>query len=306
MTLRLKTAVSAFALLPLVACGGGGGGGGGGIAGGAPVTGSSAATSSSTDSGSSTGSGSGGSTTPVAMTTSSSITSFEQTPGGAIGSLPITDENTTVTITRGADGVTPQSMTFEIKGENPYAHTFTLPQDVPLDTFVTVNEGKNLKGDDENVVTFKNLNYSTFGVWQLNNDDGSGVAHAFAQGKETPIENMPKTGTAEYAGSAVARVTNGAGTSTSTGVAAFAADFGKGTISGELKGFTGGDLKNLAMPSTSITGNGYSGTLQSADGTMNGSTAGKFGGPQYNEIFGTFTAAGGEVAAVGAYGATKK
>jgi hypothetical protein len=307
MNVRLKTAVSVLALFPLAACGGGGGGSGGGISGSAPVTGSSTTATSSTSSTDS----SSGSSTPVTMTTSTSSAITTQTATG----VPATDpeivgagETNTVTITPGTDS-TPPTMTFDIHGSGgDYSHTFDLSTAVldPATKFSTVQEKDPQSGAVQNQLVFQNMSYSTFGAWQVTNDDGSGVSGAFAQGQDTPIANMPKTGGANYQGSTVAQVTSGGTTGTVTGNAALAADFGKGTITGNFTNFVGAKtLSDLTM-NANITGSSFAGAVQSTDGALTGNGAGAFRGPQYNEVSGTYAAGGGTTSVVGAFGAKKQ
>ncbi|HEY0525827.1 MAG TPA: transferrin-binding protein-like solute binding protein [Stellaceae bacterium] len=316
MTLRLKTTVAVLALFPLAACGGGGGGGGG-ISGGAPVTGSSATTTSSSTS-SSTDSSSG-STTPVAMTTSTTGAVMSTTTTGTLGASPAllgSADTNTVTISTAADG-TPQTIGFDIHGSGgDYTHTFDVSKADPnaVAGFLSVNESTNALGGVEHQLIFQNLSYSTFGVWQLNNDDGSGVSGAFSQGKDTPVANLPTTGTATYNGSTVAQVnTVGAGgtgtTGTVTGAAALTADFGKGTVVGNFTNFAGAGgktLNDLTMNANIAAGtNTFAGGVQSTDGALTGNGAGAFHGPQYNEVAGTYHVSGGNTSAVGAFGAKR-
>jgi hypothetical protein len=116
---------------------------------------------------------------------------------------------------------------------------------------------------------------------------------------------MPKTGTASYQGSTVAQVTSGGTTGTVTGNAALAADFGKGTVTGNFTNFAGAkSLADLTMNAT-IAGNSFAGAVQSTDGALTGNGTGAFRGPQYNEVSGTYAVGGGTTSAVGAFGAKR-
>ncbi|WP_136661534.1 transferrin-binding protein-like solute binding protein [Nitratireductor sp. XY-223] len=166
--------------------------------------------------------------------------------------------------------------------------------------------------------SFEHLNY---GVWAGLKEDGdtraglgTGFVATLPDGKMTPADDMPATGTATYRGGWTGHV-RAAAADGDGAVAAWSntmtatADFEDNTLETTLTG--------LATLEGDIDGNGFSGTDVSGVGTTGGLTggdrytgkfSGNFFGPEFEEIGGVFdiTSEGAKAgAARGAFGGRK-
>lgn len=172
------------------------------------------------------------------------------------------------------------------------------------------------------------LQYSEYGLWQ--SATASGVLRgAYASGQQTLAQNMPKTGSATYVGSAQALATipdstNGNVPYGLTMGAQITANWAQPTnnvtatfsniqATSLHSGITPPDLTNSQLQYTAtVSGNTYSGATVSGNLAGNaiasGNIAGQFNGPTANETVGVFNGAGSSGSGVnltGSYGATK-
>ncbi|MET3711139.1 hypothetical protein ABIC65_001841 [Sphingomonas trueperi] len=114
-------------------------------------------------------------------------------------------------------------------------------------------------------------------------------------GQRTTADQMPRTGTASYAGQVFGTGTVGAAAYTLGGTSSFAVDFARASASGNLaitgSGATGTrDFGSFGFAGTGISANGFTGALSGAGGS--GSLTGWFFGPQAQEIGARFETSG--------------
>lgn len=163
------------------------------------------------------------------------------------------------------------------------------------------------------------LNYATYGYWAQSDDPGlidgdssPSQGGAFFGGNNTPIDNMPTTGSAIYEGFAVGNDSIsdggsfGAGEGLVVGTSTFTADFAANTIAGELilGNAVGEDYGIVNMPATSITANTFEqGSITSSLGHT-GSMRGQFFGPEADELAGLAQLSGPSQLSI-AFGARK-
>lgn len=140
-------------------------------------------------------------------------------------------------------------------------------------------------GDDKLGVKYGTTAHSRFGVgWKA--DDANTI---FYQGYQTLPKDMPKTGTAKYAGQAFHDC---ATCGDSEAKASFDVDFGKKTVAGVIE-----HEKGKVNLGATISGSSFSGV---ANGVQ---TNGAFYGVDASELSGIYKETGGKF--VGAFGATK-
>lgn len=167
-----------------------------------------------------------------------------------------------------------------------------------------------------------NLTYSDFGIWDRDltsaaaqNAQGlvsnDAIASAYYRGAETPLAQMPPTGTFTYNGSTVGASVNTSGGITSiAGDIALTANFAAATINGSVTNLysTAGPLNLYGDLAGSISGNSFSGTgLAKENGATVGSGgfSGKFFGPAAQEVAGQWNLEGSGVKAMGSFGAKR-
>lgn len=148
------------------------------------------------------------------------------------------------------------------------------------------------------------LTYSSYGVWQTNEDTGAtvnGNTTLFVFGIETLPSDLPKTGTASYTTHLDGVFAGASGLYYLGGASSFSANFGAGTVAFSMTPVG----TNLADSSTksfgTLSGTGAinsAGPSFSADtgarapGTYGAALLGQFFGPAAAEIGGTFTMIG--------------
>jgi hypothetical protein len=164
------------------------------------------------------------------------------------------------------------------------------------------------------------LSYTKFGSWVdqgFGTDPGS--VGMFATGFETPVADIPNSGTATYAGKTFGFLTVQDASYGVTGRATLAADFAKQSVTGTFDQMTAADLSasNAAAGQTwnnftataAISGAGFTGTTATTSASaispdpMKGDIAGSFFGPKAAEVGGVWTLQGGDSFASGSFGA---
>lgn len=166
----------------------------------------------------------------------------------------------------------------------------------------------------------KNLHYTDYGTWAVA-PQGGGQANqyaVYAVGLPTAAGQMPTTGSASYSGGTAGYAfVSGAGYAFK-GDASMNADFGHGTITGQmtnlqttaLAGGAGGSMNDIALAG-SITGSAISGTATPGSptgksvniGATSGTFGGSFNGPAAQEVSGTYKMSGGGDSVLGSFGA---
>lgn len=123
---------------------------------------------------------------------------------------------------------------------------------------------------------------------------GSAPQHWYLPfGQRTTADQLPRTGTASYAGLVFGTGTAGGGAYTLAGSSSFAVDFARASASGSLaitgSGAAGSrDFGSFGFQAASLSSNGFTGTLTAPGGS--GSLTGWFFGPQAQEIGARFDA----------------
>jgi hypothetical protein len=169
------------------------------------------------------------------------------------------------------------------------------------------------------------LSWTSYGMWGVHVDVGapSTTSAAFVTGYKTPSGSVPTTGSATFAGSVVGKVMypaaaseNGVGVADLTGSASLQANFGSGSITGNLTGMMAGAVPwNSVSLAGSISGgqNSFSGTSAATSDPGNGTSlsasatgtfAGMFFGPTAQELGAVWTLSDGRASAIGSLGAT--
>jgi len=168
------------------------------------------------------------------------------------------------------------------------------------------------------------LQYTEFGGWDVStaSDDVYSIG-VWSTGNETLEADVPATGTATFTGGAQGYANVGGTAALFSGDASFSADFGNGSLTGNVT-----DIKTAAIGSSSlqtmsgisfdgtINGGGFSGTADATvdpagrafDVDLSGATGafgGHFYGPDAQELGGSFTLEGGanNVSLIGSFGA---
>ncbi|HET7817088.1 MAG TPA: transferrin-binding protein-like solute binding protein [Sphingomicrobium sp.] len=158
------------------------------------------------------------------------------------------------------------------------------------------------------------------GAWDYGCDPGVAHGGAFVVGYETPAADMPTTGTATYSGAAEGRMYVPLSVVDALpckcqevpiqGDASFTADFGARTVSGELTNmyrvWWDESAWNSVLFSSTITGNGFSGTTRVTGavdhgmaGNATGTIEGRFFGPSAQEAGAVWTLFDGTRSAIG-------
>lgn len=171
-----------------------------------------------------------------------------------------------------------------------------------------------------------NLSWTSFGYWDVALTDGTRTQAQFVTGYVTPAGSVPTTGTATYIGAVTGEVIlpqagreNGVNYGALSGDASFEANFGNGTISGNLVNMFSTDFDGNKLPwnSVSLSGtlfgqNMFSGgsvatsdpgNIASLRANATGTFAGAFFGPQVQELGAVWTLSDGTAAAFGTIGA---
>ncbi len=171
-----------------------------------------------------------------------------------------------------------------------------------------------------------NLSWTSYGSWDVAMATGARTQAAFVTGYDTPAGAVPTTGTATYAGSVRGEVIlpqagreNGVNYGSLSGDASLVANFGTGSITGNLVNMVSTDFDGNKLPwnSVSLSGtlfaqNMFSGTSAATSapgnnaalkGTATGTFAGAFFGPRVEELGAVWTLWDGTAAAFGSIGA---
>ena len=171
-----------------------------------------------------------------------------------------------------------------------------------------------------------NLSWTSFGYWDVAQTNGSRTQAEFVTGYATPAGAVPTTGAATYTGSVRGEVIlpqagreNGVNYGALSGDATLFANFGTGTITGNLLNMVSTDFDGNKLPwnSVSLSGtlsgqNMFSGTSMATSapgnsvslrGTATGTFAGAFFGPRGQELGAVWTLSDGIGAAFGTIGA---
>ena len=158
------------------------------------------------------------------------------------------------------------------------------------------------------------LNYVSFGNWidvtGNNNDFATGVS---VFGIRTETNDVPGSGQATYSGETVGTMVNSSGTIyTVAGYADLTANFGAGTVDGNFTQMGALDVLTQSISpwrdfttTGNINGNTFSGTANTNDGVLSGTSSGAFFGPGAAEIGGVWRMIGGGEQAVGAFVGSK-
>jgi hypothetical protein len=163
------------------------------------------------------------------------------------------------------------------------------------------------------------LSYSSYGVWTDTSTNPNGVSGVFSTGTKTPLNAMPRSGTASYVGGASAlAITAGAAGTPLTGTFKATADFGNATVAGGMTMSQVG-ANGALTPYDSYSFNAGFALTDHVSGTapifigavtaannkaLTGNAQGTFFGPQGQEIGGTFALQGGGTSVIGAFGGT--
>ncbi|HXZ55619.1 MAG TPA: transferrin-binding protein-like solute binding protein [Burkholderiales bacterium] len=158
-------------------------------------------------------------------------------------------------------------------------------------------------------------NYQTFGIWADAPSSTTWIAGAISVGYPTPASAVPTTGNATFTGIAAGFYVDPTGALFGTAANMTAnADFTNRSIGfatsntqvANVNGTTIGPNAGLDLSGTltySAGTNQFSGSVQTADTSLNGSATGQFYGPSAQEIGGTYRLTGSGVSGMlGAFG----
>ncbi len=172
------------------------------------------------------------------------------------------------------------------------------------------------------------LSYATYGVWDQETATDLLSFGAFAGGVQTPVAQVPSTGTATYIGNVAGAAFNlptSASSVTSvafTGTATFNADFAQHAVTGAFTGLSAtnrqsgaalGTMSDIALSAGNIAGAAFtgsaaamatSGSVVNLNG-MTGRFGGEFFGPNAAEVAGTAALAGNGASLIAAFGAKR-
>ncbi len=154
--------------------------------------------------------------------------------------------------------------------------------------------------------TVGNLSYSAFGAWLSNDGGGHFRMGVLAGGAQTTT--MPTSGSATYTGTTFGFGANGTAAFALTGNAQISADFLKGTVTTTFSNLTTQDLNTNVtgtLPTQTGTGaiSGSRYTTAIGGGSLSGTANGTFYGPSAQETAGVWKSAGGNITAMGSFGA---
>jgi len=163
------------------------------------------------------------------------------------------------------------------------------------------------------------LNFSTFGAWSThttstNSPSGTvGGYGVIASGQDTPVGAIPTSGTATYIGATTGFLNRGTGAAETPirGQAVLAANFGNSTIAGAFNipnAFSFVGIGNLTAGTNAFAGTTVTTRVvdSSLPQSLAGDLRGSFFGPNAQETAGTWTLAGGQAHAIGAFGAKQR
>jgi hypothetical protein len=169
------------------------------------------------------------------------------------------------------------------------------------------------------------LQYVSFGRYEALSADGSYTyTGVYVSGVQTPMAEMPSSGYAAYSGGTTGYVGTEDSMANGTanpfiGTITLTADFAHKTISGSLSNLTTGNnasINNITLASTSISGNGFSGSASTSGSNgdidtsgLSGTYSGNFYGPGAQEVGGNYNLSGSNatyvngISVIGTYGA---
>jgi hypothetical protein len=299
--IRKRTILSLALLASTAACGGGGSSGGGGTASAGSSPGSSPAT---------------------AVTLPSTNFQSPSVVMAADGTTTMAADQTSQTYTQDGAGTTTDPRMLHvninaggIKYQNDYDLTNVKdPTTAAFANSVFVQAAPTTNPDGSTVVFDVTLSSSAYGIWQLPN----GQIAAFASGTDTPVADIPQTGTATYKGNSIGGGQTGGNAFTLVG------DF-NGTLNFASRNFNAqwnmtaqnaaGDQAALQVNTNqamlAANSNKISGTIGSTTTSaiiptaLNGSMTASLFGPGAAEIGGVGNLAGGNTSAVFAFGGKK-
>lgn len=170
-----------------------------------------------------------------------------------------------------------------------------------------------------------NLSWTTYGFWNVHTSTTI-INAPFVTGYETPAGSVPTTGTATYRGSVIGEAfhppvgqQSGASYYALSGDATFQANFGSGTITGNLTNMITTSFEGDTAPWNSvsllgaISGGNFSGTSAASSaptssgalsGSATGTFAGMFFGTNAQELGAVWTLHDGTASAIGSIGAS--
>ncbi len=268
-------------------------------------------------------------------------------PGGTSSAAPIlaTPDGATVTTKQGAtypiyqnvaraSNSSPQGVNASLTNDPAHAQV-TLNTSVDGSTASVIFGAKDVllnSGDVESVQKTQNgityslllagamsLDYSRFGVWEQDNGDtllqSNELLAAIYGGLETPVSNIPTTGSFTYHGQTLGVGIDRAGNVAAiTGNIGLTANFADRSMTGNVSSIALSGSSGVSFPGTTATltgnlsGNGYAGSMLVKDSTAatvgDGSFDGRFFGPAAQETAGKWIFQGTDgIKAMGAFGA---
>ncbi len=155
-------------------------------------------------------------------------------------------------------------------------------------------------------------NYTTWGDWETKTLDTinpqNTVTHGYwIDGNETPLQNLPKTGTATYAGGVIGDFTPAGGVTNIgaiQGAVNLQVNFSNQTIAADMQlNKNGVPWDATSMPPTNLNGTAWNGTMQGQNST--GTLQGNFYGPNAEEAAGVWNLNNPKGQAIGAFRAKK-
>jgi hypothetical protein len=159
---------------------------------------------------------------------------------------------------------------------------------------------RNSKSGDQRVARlgqFIGMEYADFGLWADASSGSSSTIILGGVGVQTPPTDMPKSGSANYAGAVGGIRVHEGNPLEFAGTVDLTASFARGDVAGNINGLAGGTPFNPIGLSGTINSNGFSGTATAgpaATGSSVGMSAGttgtfsgRFYGPQAAEVAGT-------------------
>ena len=240
---------------------------------------------------------------------SSAGATFDGSTGIDGGGIDPTGQGSTVILTTDAEGFVSVVELNISTGGVVFTETFSgrQPSNITLgfmtDTMRLVRDGSN----GASGFAIDALNSSTFGAWLLNEAGNDLEMGTFAGGNETPLANIPVSGSATYTGYTIGMGATGTDLFALRGSITIDADFAALDVTSTISGISTLNMNNISGSLPNLTGSGAmvgnDFTTSLSGGGLNGGLTGAFYGTNADETAGTWRVTGGATTAVGSFAA---
>jgi hypothetical protein len=250
-----------------------------------------------------------GASTEHTYEVSSAGATFDGATGIDGGGIDPTGQGSTVTLTTDAEGFISVVELNISSGGVVFTETFSgrQPSNITLETMADTISLVRAGSNGSSGFAIDALNSSLFGAWLLNEAGDDLEIGTFAGGNETPLANVPTSGSASYTGYTIGAGATGTELFALRGSVRIDADFAGHDVTSTVSNISTLNTNNIsgALPnltgSGAIVGNDFTTSL--SGGALSGALTGAFYGTNADEAAGTWRVTGGGTTAVGSFAA---